>query len=524
MGDRFRPALLVVTLFAGAGLLTLGVWLSADARSWSLALNTAKLSATTCAISVPIGAVLALLFSRTDLPCRKAFAVLVGVLLFVPLYVQVAAWQAGFGLLGWYTVANSGITWLEGWRGAIWVHSLAAVPWVMLIVGLGLRYVEPELEEEALLNGTAWQVFRRVTLRRALGGIGAATLWVAVSAAGEMTVTDLFQIRTYAEELYTEVAIGGEPGDAPLRVLPGIAVTVCLVIAGLFASAYLVPPSGVASVRQRHVFGLGGWRWPLLIFVLLQLALLWVVPVGNLCHQAGVNVTQASGGRVRSWSPFKFGQVLANTPGRFSGEFLDSTIVGVGAASAAVIVAVPLAWLARRGGLRSMPAFVSTACLLAIPGPVIGVALIWLLNRPELPWLLVLYDHPFFAPLAALALRGLPLSILVLWHALRTIPEETLEMAATEGAGPTRRLLRIGLPQRPAAVLVAWLVALAVAWGDLAASVLVLPPGTHTLAWRISSLVHFGVDDQLAGISLWLMTLFAILGAAVLWLIRKVES
>ena len=64
-------------------------------------------------------------------------------------------------------------------------------------------------EEEALLDGSAAQVLRRVTLRRAASGIAAAALWVVVSTAGEMSVTDLFQVRTYAEELYTGIAIGG---------------------------------------------------------------------------------------------------------------------------------------------------------------------------------------------------------------------------------------------------------------------------------------------------------------------------
>ncbi len=39
--------------------------------------------------------------------------------------------------------------WLAGWRAAVWVHTLAAVPWVVLMVGAGLLAVEAELEEDA---------------------------------------------------------------------------------------------------------------------------------------------------------------------------------------------------------------------------------------------------------------------------------------------------------------------------------------------------------------------------------------
>ena len=75
-------------------------------------------------------------------------------MLFVPLYCTAAAWQAGFGVLGWTTwVLNVG-PWLEGFSGAVWVHAVAALPWVVLLTGIGLCAAEPELEEQALMDGT----------------------------------------------------------------------------------------------------------------------------------------------------------------------------------------------------------------------------------------------------------------------------------------------------------------------------------------------------------------------------------
>ena len=74
------------------------------------------------------------------------------------------------------------------------MHGMAAIPWVVLIVGTAVRFVEPELEEAALLDCSAWRVLRHVTLRRrVLPAIGVASVWIAVSVATEMTVTDIFQ-------------------------------------------------------------------------------------------------------------------------------------------------------------------------------------------------------------------------------------------------------------------------------------------------------------------------------------------
>src|SRR4030042_4786116 len=122
---RLRPFPDVSRVRTGAGafLIFLGsvsaivLW-TLDARTSSLLWNTLFLSAATCAISLPLGVVLAWLLVRTDLPGRPAALVLFGVMLFVPLYVQAAAWQAGFGLQGRYTLAYAASAWLGGWTGA----------------------------------------------------------------------------------------------------------------------------------------------------------------------------------------------------------------------------------------------------------------------------------------------------------------------------------------------------------------------------------------------------------------------
>ena len=158
-----------------------------DYLTWTLLGNTLLLTAATSAVSLPLGTALAWLLVRTDLPARRPVLLMVGLLPFVPLYLQAAAWQAGFGAQGWCTRSFAETVWLAGWRGAIWIHAMAAVPWVVLIVGMGLRLVEAELEEQALLDGSPRQVFFRVTLRGALPAVGVAALWTAIVTAGEMT-------------------------------------------------------------------------------------------------------------------------------------------------------------------------------------------------------------------------------------------------------------------------------------------------------------------------------------------------
>jgi iron(III) transport system permease protein len=442
-------------------------------------------------------------------------------MLFVPLYLQAAAWHAGFAAQGWYTLATATPAWIEGWTGAIWIHSMAAVPWVVLIVGAGLRLSEPELEEQALLDGSQRQVFWHVTLRAARPAVALAALWIAILTAGEMTVTDLFAIRTYAEEVYTRIAVGQEAGDAPLGMLPGMSITAALIAAALVLASRLGPRERPLSFRRQLVFATGRWRWPLLLAVAAIVLLMIGVPLGSLIYKAGVLVTQTDAGRLRCWSPWKCLRIIAAAPWRFRREFTWSLSISALAAAADVLAALPLAWWARRGRWRAGPAIAVTAVCLAVPGPVLGLAVIWLLNTPSLPWLVHLYDHSILAPWLALALRGLPAATLVLWHALKTVPGGLLETAALDGAGPVTRMLRLVLPLRWPALLLAWLVALAVALGDLAASILVVPPGVMTLSIQVFGLLHYGVEDQVAGICLALVTFCGALAGLAAWLIRR---
>ena len=213
--------------------------------------------------------------------------------------------------------------------------------------------------------------------------------------------------------------------------------------------------------------------------------------------------------------------MIAAAPWRHSREFGWSLLICPLAAAAAVLAAIPLAWLARRGGVKSLPALAIAAVALAVPGPVLGLAIITLLDRPELSVLAWLYDQSILAPFLALWIRGLPIAIFVLWYAMQTIPRELLDSAAVDGAGPWTQLCRIALPMRWPAVALAFLLSLAMGLGDLAASILVVPPGVVTLSIHIFGLLHYGVEDQVAGICLALVGMLAVLAAAAWGIMGK---
>ena len=61
---------------------------------------------------------------------------------------------------------------LVGRFGPAVVHAMAALPWVILVVGVGLAPIEPELEESALLDFGPWRVLTSSHITPISGGGG----------------------------------------------------------------------------------------------------------------------------------------------------------------------------------------------------------------------------------------------------------------------------------------------------------------------------------------------------------------
>ncbi len=497
---------------------------TADRRLLLLARNTLWLSLGACLISLPCGTLLACAVARTDLPLRRSAWVGLIALLCLPLYLHATAWEAGFGKLGWLSLAGQslGAPLLRGWIAAIWIQGVWGIPWVALIVAAALQLSEPELEEGALLDASLWRVFCTVTLRRAGPGIVVAAIWIALATASEMTVTDLYQIRTLSEELYTGFALS-TGGDATCGA--GAAVLFTLMLTGLAMATLDAVIVAAAHVPERPAFcfPLGRWRWPVAVLVVVALVVLAGVPLSNLVYQAGIVVQRVDDHPVRYWSLRRFAELLVPWPGtyrvsalwQFSAQFRWTLLIGATAATLSAAIAALLAWWARRGGWWAVPAALVAALGLSTMGPLIGLALVWLFTLSDTPWLVWCYSRTISAPVLAATLRAVPLPILICWVAFGTLSSETIEAAALDGAGPLSRWLRIGMGQRRSALILAWLVALVIACGELSATILATPPGLETVPIRVFGLIHAGVSNQVAAVCLTSVIGFAVIAALV---------
>jgi iron(III) transport system permease protein len=476
-------------------------------RPARLALETTGLVLATEALALPVGVLLAAVLFRTDIWGRRGLLAIIALAAFVPMPLHATAWLGALGNAGRMQALGVRPI-LVGRFGAAVVHALAALPWVVLLAGVGLCAVEPELEESALLEFGPLRVLTRITIRRAMGAIAAAALAVAVLTAGDMTVTDLLQVRTYAEEAYVQFVLGRGLADAAIVALPPLVVLGTGIILAGRALSRLDPARLASASPGARLWRLGRWRVPVGVLLALLVGNALAFPLYALIWRAGRVGGRATLRRPPSWS-------LSGLMGtlRFAAseilEPLAASLCWVStAATLAVALAFGLAWVGRSSRAWRWTMLGAMALALATPGPVAGRALMLAyIGLPEL------YDSSAMVVLAQ-ALRALPYVLLILWPFLRSFPQDYLEAAALDGYGPVGQMVRVVWPLSIRALLASWMVALALGLGELPATRQVYPAGIEPMSVFLWGLLHTGVESHLSGVALIMLMVIAVAGLA----------
>jgi iron(III) transport system permease protein len=511
------------------GALDPAVWPQSDTLRRLLALGgtTAALVGLTLVLCVPAGVLAAVLLERTDLPGKGFFSALLLATLFVPLPLFTSAWQVVLTRL-WTVSSGPWTPWTQGILSAAWIHAVAGLPWVVLLAALGLRGVERDLEEDALLLTTPAGVLLHVSLPRCALSIAAAGLWVAVQTATEITVTDVMQVRTVAEEVYTQFVVpepagAGDPlGRAVAASLGQVALSVVLVLL-LARQAHLLVPAGAVQLRPAVVVPLGRGRWPAALLLGAVVLALTAVPVVALLWRAGL------AGLPPAWSPLALGRQIIRTAGSDGGKLAESLLVAAAAGGLCAALALLACSLAREARWLGAGLLVLLALAWAMPGPIIGLGLkgvfraVLDVTRWPGPLAHLLWYGPSSLPLVwVCVLRFLPFAAALLWPLLRLLPRELFEAARLDGAGPGQELAGIVWPSVWPAYLRTALAVTALSLGEISASKLVSTPGKESYAERVFTQMHYGVTADLAARCLLLLA--AILaGALGAWAVGRLS-
>ena len=422
---RFRswPSLVLVGVI-------LACWWQMPADTGKLFLHSLTLAGCTIALALPVSLLVAYARSQANRTAGELADISHIILLFMPLYLQLAGWEAGFGRGGWYSTliaADLSEPPLEGLRGAAFVHAVAALPFLYWLLRLGFASVPQRLLDSAALDGSAWQVFRRVTLPLSMPVVMGSCLYITIVTMTEITVTDRYQFRSYAEVLYNEFALNPSFADLPLQLAPVLLNQLSLVLMGLLfcrlsATGLLTADRG--DFRKSNTATKKWASW----FLIIAATSLLGVPLLNLLYQAGIEVQQVGESRVRTWSAIKCLRLTFTSPWTYREEIAWSAILAQLSAFSSLAIAVAWAWWSRLHPLRRWAGLVLGVLCFATPGTLIAFGIIYFLNRPH-DVCIWLYDDTLAAPWLAMTLKCLPFSLLVIWYGLRSIPRAVFENA-----------------------------------------------------------------------------------------------
>src|ERR1700684_3490008 len=244
----------------------------------SLLWNTVRLTVAVTVACAVIGTGAAWCVERTDLPGRRAWAVLVVVPLAIPDFVVSFGW-------------NSLWTWAHGFSGAVIVMTLAVYPLVYLPVAASLRGADPGQEEVARSLGTGRVgTFIKITLGQAKGAILGGCLLVALVLLAEYGAFEILGYQTFTTEIFTEFNGYSIVASCALSLVLVVLSLLVLAGEGALRGRGRVSRSGPMTQRVNPPQQLGWTRWPVLaLFAALALLALGV-PIAATVYwmQAGL--------------------------------------------------------------------------------------------------------------------------------------------------------------------------------------------------------------------------------------------
>ncbi|MGI8631279.1 MAG: ABC transporter permease, partial [Solirubrobacterales bacterium] len=222
---------LAVVVGGGGGDAFDAVW---QPRTAALVARSAGLAAAVAATAVLIAVPLAWLTARTDLPGRRAWALVLSLPLVIPSYIGAYLFASALGPSGVVTEAL-GLPELPEIRGAFgaWlVLTLFTYPLVMLPVRAALRRLDPSIEEAARGMGRRpAEVFRTVVLPQLRPAIGAGAALVALYVLSDFGAVSILRFDSFTRVIYqTYLTAFDRTGAAALAALLVVVMLAVLAI------------------------------------------------------------------------------------------------------------------------------------------------------------------------------------------------------------------------------------------------------------------------------------------------------
>lgn len=511
-------SLIVYQSFLNAPFFDPAAQLTATAYSFVFAENdfwvalrtTVIVSGGMTAIAVPLGALLAFLMVRTDVPGRRWLEPFILVPIFVSAVVMAFGYVVALGPVGIVTTTVKGLIGIAPWNiysltSLIVIAGLLHVPHVYLYTSAALRGLSSDLEEAARVCGAgplriAFQVSLPMVLPAMLFA-GVLVFFLGFELFGLPLVLGdpqgVLVLSTYLFKLTNKLGV-------PSYQLMAVVVVVIIGIAAplVYLQRLLLAQSQrYISVRGKGLkaapLPLGSWRWPAFGLIMAWLIVAVVIPVSGIALRSLVS-SWGEGIAIADVLTLDHYRELFDYPNIERG-IINTLVIGVfgGGAAVAGYAAIAIAihrWPSRWTRLVDYLVIIPRA----MPGLVAGLAMLWVFL--------------FFKPISPLksTLVSVWLAYTIVWLAygmriisgsLLQIGPELEEAARTIGASEGRIKRDITLPLIRHGLLASWLLVFLIFVREYSTGVYLLGPGTEVIGSLLVSLWGTGDIDQVSALS-----------------------
>jgi iron(III) transport system permease protein len=511
--------------------------------------NSFALAGGLALIAVPLGAMLAFLMVRTDLPGRNAIAPLLLVPIFVSPMVMGFGYVVAMGPVGFYTLFVEQLIGVHPWNiysfpSIVIIAGLTHVPHVYLYASSALKSLGSDVEEAARVAGASpLQVALNVSLPMitpALAYAGVLVFFLGFEVFGLVLVLGdpegHLVLATYLYKLTNKLGTPSYHLMAAVAVCL-VAVTMPLVMLQrwlLKSANKYVSIKGKGS-RQKPL-PLGKWKWIAFAFIATWLVFTIIVPLSGIVLRSfvqnwGVGVNIADVLTVQAFRD------IWEQPSLLRG-IVNTVLIGVigGAIAVACYSAIALAGHRKPDGITR---FLDYSVLVprAVPGLLAGLSFLWvflfvpaalqsLLQGSEngiAVWLVENLIPQMRALRSTIFSVWLAYSVVWMAYGLRLISTALLqvgpeleEAARAVGANRGQVTRDITLPLVRFGLLGAWLMVFLIFEREYSTGVYLLSPGTEVIGAMLVSMWAAGAVDLVAALSFINITLVAIgLGIAL---------
>jgi iron(III) transport system permease protein len=472
------------------------------ANSFAFALGSA-------AVSTISGTALAFFCTRTNAPLKPLLYAASLIPLIVPGILFTISWvfllSADIGLLNVF-LRSVGLGFLQvdafSLPGMILIDGMHQAPLVFLLMFAAFRATDPSLEESSLMSGaTVPQTMRRVTLPLVRPALAGAVLISVVRGLESFETPAVLGIPADVWVFTSRIfqALGTYPVRYDTASIYSITLLL-LTVAGLL----FVQRISRRGERYQTISGkgfrprpldLGAWRWPVSVLFTVYFLVVVLLPLFMLIWMSLLPYYQAPSLQALDSVTLDNYSRIFDMPG-VAQAFKNSTILALGSATTVMLFMSVVAWLSLKSKLRGRRFFDTLASVpLALPGLVLGVALIFIYLRSPLP----IYGTLFILFIAYVT-RYMPYGMRYASSSLAQVSTELEDSARMSGASWFDTFRRVVIPLMMPGILAGWVYVMIVSIRELSSSILLYSHNTRVLSVSIWELWENGETGVLAAL------------------------